>query len=381
MPRRPLTAVALLLVASTAACGAQPAAPAAAPSEVAQLALVVGAHANGPATTLVPGVKTLISDTARAGGTVAVILNQGRPAVAGSTSFANRAANADAAKAQQGRSMAALGATLQQARATVPESNLLGAIDLAARSADGSASLVVVDNGLQTVAPLSFQDDGMLAAEPAEVADFLTDQGALPALTGRTVYLSGIGDTAAPQAALPPAQRSHLVEIWSTVLTRAGARVEVLDEPLTAAPATDLPPVTPVAVPEPASFAGTTTTVKLDSRQVAFVPDRAEFRDPRAVQDLLRPLARQIVDQRLAVALTGTTATAGTEKGRARLSAQRAEAVRRALVEFGVDPATVTAKGVGTAWPGHVQDLDDQGRLLPGPAARNRLVIVELRKR
>ncbi|GAA2587022.1 hypothetical protein GCM10010435_76560 [Winogradskya consettensis] len=293
------------------------------------------------------------------------------------------AANSDAKKSQARQNLTAIGAVLGKARATTAENDLLAAVGLAARSLSPTATgrtLVIVDSGLQSTAPLAFQDKGMLAAEPDQVAGYLADNNGLPDLKDVRVVLSGFGDTAAPQVPLSAAQRKNLIAIWKAIFERAGGIVEQVDQPMTAAPLTGLPAVSVVPVPAAPSFAATGTQpakVELDDQTVAFVPDTARYRDPAGVKELLQPLADQISAKRLAVQLTGTAASAGTATGRRKLSLQRAEAVRDTLVSLGVDRASIVAKGVGSDWPGHVPDLDADGHLLPGAAAQNRLVIVE----
>ena len=52
--------------------------------------------------------------------------------------------------------------------------------------------------------------------------------------------------------------------------------------------------------------------------------------------------------------------------------------MKPSLAELG-DPADLIGTvGVGDEWPGYVADPDTHNRLLRGPAARNRSVIVEL---
>ena len=76
--------------------------------------------------------------------------------------------------------------------------------------------------------------------------------------------------------------------------------------------------------------------------------------------------------------MIGTTSSAGAREGRLQLSLQRAEAVKASLVELGAPAELLETVGVGDEWPGYVVDRDTSDRLLPGPAARNRSVIVEL---
>ena len=247
---------------------------------------------------------------------------------------------------------------------------------------DGSKTLVVIDNGLQTAGPLRFQDPGMLAADPAETAEYLSASGALPDLTGLRVVFSGLGDTAPPQEPLTPGQRTHLAAIWTAIVERSGAtEVEVTDAPLTGPSAKGLPQVTRVPIPTPAAVRALPrprAVVTLTEEVVAFLPDSTDYRSPDDVAEVLRPLAERIRGDGGRVTLTGTTSSAGTREGRLALSLRRAEAVKATLVELGAPAELLETLGVGNEWPGYVSDRDTQDRLLPGPAARNRSVIVQL---
>ncbi|GAA2359275.1 hypothetical protein [Dactylosporangium salmoneum] len=393
MPMHRLAAVATALTlaaGATAGCsgGTQPGPGGTRPGTGAQpgnaFAVVVGAHANSPHPALVSGAGSLIDAAVAGGSRASIVVSDGQPSLKGPVSLAASGNNAEARKKSTAALSSSFAAKVIAARATAPENDLLGAISLAARATSGGTgtrTLLVIDSGLQTVAPLRFQDPGVLGADPADVAESLASAHALPDLKGVTVLLSGIGDTAAPQEPLSTAQRANLVAIWTAVLQRAGAEVTVRDEPLSGAAADGLPAVTTVTLPVAQTFAtiGTspTTTVDLGQETVAFLPDQAVYRDPAAVQQTLKPLAEKIIAGHLLVSLTG--ATAGNSDGLA-LSRQRAEAVKQTLVGLGVDPATITCSGLGSKAPGHVPDTDASGHLLPGPAAQNRKVIVEARR-
>jgi outer membrane protein OmpA-like peptidoglycan-associated protein len=196
------------------------------------------------------------------------------------------------------------------------------------------------------------------------------------------LIFSGLGDTAPPQAPLGTADRANPVAIWRAIGTRAGAHVDVVDAPLSTAAKSGLPPVTKVPVSPPALVVPPVrhrpVTVELHDRSVQFLPDKAVFARPKAVAALLRPIAARIVAQRLRVRLTGSTASVGSKSGRRALSLRRANAVKAVLVSEGVPASRITTAGVGTDWARHVPDLDAHGNLMPGPAAENRMVLLEL---
>jgi outer membrane protein OmpA-like peptidoglycan-associated protein len=331
-------------------------------------------------------VTRTLNEAAAKQWTAAVVVDEGTPKPLGQLQLVTTAKNEYAAKQERDANVAKVTAAVTGAAADNPEVDLLQALDLAGRSvsqSSGPKTIIVIDSGLQTVAPLKFQKAGMLAADPNETATFLAKTNALPDLRGVRLILSGLGDTAPPQAPLGIADRRNLVAIWRAIGTRAGARVDVVNAPLATAPKSGLPPVTQVPVRAPALAVPTVrrhtpVAVELHDQSVHFLPDRAVFGQPKVVAELLRPIAARIVAQRLRVHLTGSTASVGSQSGRRALSLRRAKAVKAVLVAEGVPARSITTTGVGTGWARHVPDLDSHGNLLPGPAAQNRMVLLEL---
>ncbi len=181
-----------------------------------------------------------------------VVNLDGRPTVAGSDTYKTDAGNAIAAQDDQNAFLSGLGKAIGQVRAQSPEADVLGALNLAGRSVQGGrpGTVVIVDSGLSTVAPLDFRQQGLLDAPVQDTVGFLRANQALPALNGATVILAGLGDTATPQAPLDTAQRTELVDLWKGVAQAAGAScVAVVDEPRSGDAPSDVPPVSTVRSP------------------------------------------------------------------------------------------------------------------------------------
>ncbi|WP_214403003.1 OmpA family protein [Pseudonocardia lacus] len=266
-------------------------------------------------------------------------------------------------------------------RADDPEVDLLAGFDLAARALAGQPgprSIVVLDSLLQTAGALRFPDHGgaLLSADPVTVADRLGAAGTLPDLAGVTVVLVGAGDTVAPQEPLPPPARAALIALWTEVLRRAGASVVVMEAPVAATAGTGLPPVStvPVAAPEPIDG-----PVPLPDSAVGFLPDQAVLRDPDQAVAVLAPFVDRLRSGTVRAVLTGTTSSAGTPQGRLALSRDRAGAVAELLRRGGAPAGSLEVRGVGTDFPGFVDDRDPTGALDPVLAAQNRQVIIDLR--
>jgi outer membrane protein OmpA-like peptidoglycan-associated protein len=367
-----------------AGCGDPSPQTSAAPTD--GLSVVVGAHANAPAPTLLDQAQAFVNRAAERQAQAAVIVDDKVGTVVAQGPLTVKAKNKSGAKKAVGDQARLLSTTITTAAPRAGEVDLLHALDLAARALSavrGSKTILVVDSGLQTSGALRFQDPGMLSADPGEVADLLEHDNALPDLDGTEMVFSGLGDTASPQRPLTTALRKNVVAVWTAIAERAGAKVTVLEAPLTAPSRAGLPAVMPVPVPTvghsvvPAE--GSARVLELSQQTVAFVSDSSAYLDPATARKALMPLARQIRDRGAHVRLTGATASAGTAAGRARLSLARADAVKRTLVELGVSASQISTSGVGSDWPGYLPDRDRAGQLVPALAAQNRKVLVELK--
>jgi outer membrane protein OmpA-like peptidoglycan-associated protein len=122
----------------------------------------------------------------------------------------------------------------------------------------------------------------------------------------------------------------------------------------------------------------TAGTVVLTGGDVAFRPDSAVFVDPAAASQTVAPVAEQMVDGQLRASITGMTADVGDLTGQQLLSRQRAQAVADLLISLGVPADRMTVAGMGSQFPGYVEDHDADGHLLPAAAAANRKVVLEL---
>ena len=374
--RRLAAAVGSLAVVATAAgCSAAEAA-----EPTGAIAVVLGARSNMPSPVL-DGDAAAALDTAVQDQSLAVfVIADGDPAVEGKEQLETAGENEVARDGDRQEWREWVERAFASAAAQEEETDLLGALDLAARaisSAPGDHTIVVVDSGLSTAGDLDFATQpGLLDADPQELADGLAAADVLPDLTGVRVVVQGIGDTAEPQEELGTAQRRHLVELWQAILDTAGAtEVAVEQTPLSGFPSDALPWVTPVGLPEPAQCVG--GAIELSGADVAFQADSAEFVDPAAARAVLEPIADQLRAAGLTATLTGTTARVGELSGQVELSERRAQAVSDELVDLGVPASALTAVGLGSEFPGYVQDHDAAGTLLPGPAGENRKVIVD----
>ena len=114
----------------------------------------------------------------------------------------------------------------------------------------------------------------------------------------------------------------------------------------------------------------------LDEAVLAFVGDSAEFIDPAKAHSTLAELADSIPSSGATVLVEGYTAAspAFSHDELVDLSRRRAEAVRSALVEAGVDPGLIEAVGHGDAGATSM----DTGVFSESAAKNDRRVVVTL---
>jgi len=346
--------VALMIVtlaAGTAALAACTDPPRACPTAARPgLAVAVGGRANAPAPVVPDAVGALIDRAVTDGTGIDVIRVDGHPSIACAMSFTSDAANpvarADDLNHFKQQARGAVGAT----RAKEPEANPLQALTLAAASAGPGGTVVLVDSGVQTVAPLDFHVPGLLDADPAAVAQQLSTSGYLPDLSGRTVVLAGIGYTAAPQAPLDDRRRANLVRIWEKIVSAAGAKEQTVTAPNTAAALAGVPPVSPIDVPptDVIRIGCNTESILSNDGAVGFQPDSTSFVDSGLARQALGGFASFLKQNGGARAsLVGTIAHYGADEGDGGLSRSRAQRVRDALVELGADGGRIAAHGAG----------------------------------
>lgn len=132
------------------------------------------------------------------------------------------------------------------------------------------------------------------------------------------------------------------------------------------APAEAVSTPTPAQAPAPA-LARANTRAQGQTASVQFGFDKSDL--DQAAQTFLLLLVKKLRDNpKLTVELAGYTDSVGSKEYNLKLSQKRVEAVRRFLVQRGVDPARVRSVGFG--------QLPDNGK--PDEQAQNRRVTVKV---
>ena len=374
-----LAAGALLLAGCATSQNAEPSNVPGCPLPDGAVGIAAAGRANAPIVEATPAIIAAINHAIDQQTHLTIVDTGGTPGVVQEGDLMSTTKNGPAREDERKKNLAGIGAALQGVQSTTPEANPLEALALAARSvkAYGSTGTVVLaDSGLQTTGALNYTKDGMLLAEPQELATAVKAAGQLPDLNGITVALTGIGDTIAPQAPLDNATRARLGQQWAALATAAGAACVYLDvKPNAQASPTGAPDVSEVTPPPPPVFEFD-TPIPLRDDVLAFKDNSPELIDPAAAQASLAALVTGLKASTGEILLTGTTASGGAKSGRQQLSAQRAQTAKDLLVQMGIPAERITSKGVGTDFPSYQPDTDESGRQIPEIAAQNRSVIV-----
>jgi outer membrane protein OmpA-like peptidoglycan-associated protein len=267
-------------------------------------------------------------------------------------------------------------------RAQAPQADVLGALSLAASATGPNGNIILIDSGLQTVAPLAYQQSSsLMMSPPSDIVEFLKQQRLLPDLTGRHVLLVGFGYTASPQPPLNQAQRNSIIAQWEAIVTAGGGCVTADTLPNTTSEVSGLPVVSAVPLPPTPNIHSTCGTIVLsDAGTVGFIVGTATFRDRSAADATLSQLAATLRRGTEHITLIGSTSTEGGDAINNPLSLHRAQTVEQVLLSMGIAASRITGIGDGSHWPGRVPDIGPNGELLPGPAEQDREVIVRLPK-
>ena len=280
---------------------------------------------------------------------------------------------------------------MSKVRADDPEVDYLEALRLACRTLNSlegyhSKTIIVLGTGLSPKGYMNYCNN-LMSADSDTIADLLEEKKAIPdfsAITG--VYWQGMGDVAAPQKDLTPAQNSKLYDDWKAVIERGGS--ELISNQFPSSPVNEsgeYPSVTVVDLPDetPVEFEADSLTgnqgdvfdkpVMLTEEQVMFVPDQAVYLHPEEAAEILAPIASYIAEhEEMTLLLAGTTAGDEDSVYTARLSQERAETVKHTLVDLGVKEEKLYTVGLGSSNPWHIKGAGYEGDL----AAQNRKVVL-----
>ncbi len=272
-----------------------------------------------------------------------------------------------------------------------PEVDYLESLRLASRTLNALSDdydkkeILVIGSGLSTTGVLDFNNN-LICADSKELAEILAEKSEIPELSGITVYWQQLGDVEAPQKALTGAQVKNLENIYRDIVETgggkfvcltevAGSKNENVEYPFVTA--VDLPEEDPVEF-EPADIAKTSfdKPVVISEEQVAFIGDMAEYINPEAANETLKPIAEYLISNPdIKLLMAGTTAGDIDTEKTVKLSRERAERVKKSLVEYGVEEDRLITVGLGsTKDPWHINNAGYEGK---GAACNRKVVLLD----
>jgi outer membrane protein OmpA-like peptidoglycan-associated protein len=329
------------------------------PAGVSLTTILVTATGNELEAHLSPAVRAELTTVALRGGSVAVLaLPQTRlvpiPLTPRLPSGAvdhgpGRIARAEQLVAGIDAALAAAASTAAQLDLLTPLNTVVGLT--ASTGGPVRNRLIVISSGLSTVDPLNLNGIGWLQ-DPRQLAEDLRARHLLAPGWGHWhVTFAGLGRSAGRQTPLPEPARQQLVRYWLAICSAAGA----LSCDADSQPATTTTParghsVPTVEVPMIETRRGPHGSTETDLPEPVLF-DRGSARLRPGASAALAPLAALARRQRSRVCITGMTdAVTGSAAFNLRLSAQRAQAVMRQLIELGVSQAQIIcARGVGSS--------------------------------
>lgn len=385
------TLILLLLVAVTinlTGCGTGSAeAP-----EKAAVCYVIGNTANSKGLNLnSPLVQDTAYDVILGYGYVAVISVDEDPEVVLANSYEidvkYKSASAERLKTDARAKATNLSVIMANVMADDPEVDYLEGLRLAVRTLaplEGytSKTIIVIGTGLSTSGVLDFRNN-LLSAEPDSIVTMLAEREELPSFDGITVVWQQLGDVSAPQHSLTQQQRNRLEQIYGGIVEKGGG--EFIYNEIMAAPINstlDYPTVSVVDLPAeiPIKFEPESTEpifdepVSLSEELVQFLPDSADFLSPEKDSEILAPIAAYMVktDPNITLLLAGCIAGDVDSENGYRLSLNRADTVKRALIDLGVPESRLITVGLGCSDPWHIPGVGYDGPL----ASENRKVML-----
>lgn len=262
------------------------------------------------------------------------------------------------------------------ARTTAPKAGLDAqrVWDRAVAVTPPGGQIYLLTSGLSTAAPIDLREAGGWIANPKGFVK-RTSAADLPDSGGRRLTYVGLGYSAGRQPSAGPAARKALATIYRGLCQKAGAAsCQVIDQPVSEAPAKATKPVPVVSLTEvPTACVASQITI---DNSVTFQPRTSHLAE--GANKILQPIAnllRQCPAGR-SVTVTGYSARTPSSTGPATdLELARARAVRRRLHDLGA-PARVLGKAKAG---GQLINNMPNGEYSEQLARQNRVVILTIR--
>lgn len=275
----------------------------------------------------------------------------------------------------------------KSAEAKTSETDLRTAIEMGARELHGyndnaKKQLVILGSFINTTAPILMQDMILSNLDVESTIHNLSLNGWLVDLNNIFITAFNLGDTCSPQNELTNQDKNNLKKFWNKFFLEGKvAGIEFMEDLPSEKSYKGLPEVSTVPVVEAGSVLQKIEQnnmqdidgVVFDESTVTFHKDTAELTNENIAREAVSTVAEYMCSSGTKALLVGTTAKSGELKEAIALSFERAQEVKRLLLEDGVPEENITVIGSGWLSKLYRPDLlDETGKLDENVAPMNR---------
>ena len=266
------------------------------------------------------------------------------------------------------------------------EIDILKALELAGGNFDSEENkrIIIYSSGISTAGYLNFADKpDLLLTKPNEIIKMLEGKHAIPNLSGITVVWYGLNHTADKQNELNSFEEYKLECIWNEILEKSGAVPESEEGYFNKKMASEQDAeniVNKNEYPE-VKAVDFSDIVTIPEEEFGFKPGTAELVDENITRNTLKPIADDIKNMGYPeFYIIGSTASADTKERCMTLSIDRAEVIKKLLMELDIPDTCLKSYGIGREYIDNgqkwrVNDLDKDGSLIKEKAQSNRKVM------
>ena len=251
----------------------------------------------------------------------------------------------------------------------------------------GKADIIVLGSGISTTKNLDMTIPAFYSTDPETIVKALKSNMMLPDLSGFTVRWYNLCDL---EYEISERQKAHIKELYTRIIEASGGEIVFETYVSTKHFSIELPEVKRVpeimsdiemsSQPDVAIGLDDSTSVVFSEEQLGFTPGSTVFVDRDKAKETLRTMADFMnSNPQTPVLCCGTTADWGDKSYQEKLSRDRAETVKKLLVdEFGASDNMIITIGLSSYSAFYVNDHRKDGSLDPNIAPRNRLIVFVL---
>ncbi|MBE5858720.1 MAG: hypothetical protein E7301_01160 [Butyrivibrio sp.] len=273
------------------------------------------------------------------------------------------------------------------------EADYIKSLSMASRIArstaigSGNSDIIILGSGINTTKNLDMTIPDFYSTDPETIVKALRSNMMLPDLSGFTVRWYNLCDL---EYEISEKQKAHIKELYTSIIEASGGKVIFETDVSTRHFSVELPEVKRVpelmcdiemeSKTDGAINLEDSASVVFSEEQLGFNPGSTTFIDRDKATETLRLMADFMnSNKETKVLCCGTTADWGDRNYQEILSKDRAETVKKLLVdEYGVSGNTIITIGLSSYSAFYVNDHKEDGSLDPDMAPRNRLIVFVL---